>query len=256
MIPACRSCVVARVGTASAAGPSLQGRGVGGRPARDEAAPPATLAGMSPATARSGKPVIGLLGAPGSGKSLIARQLESLGCAVIDADALAHEALNEDEVRQALSDWLGPDILDAAGRVDRKRLGERVFGDADALARLEGLIHPRVGQRRAARRAEHEADPAVRAIVEDSPLLFEKGLAEDCDVLLFVDAPRAVRAARVAAGRGWSEAELDRREKNQASLDTKRSQADYVIDNSASEAQALSQARRVLSLILHERDQA
>ncbi|MEX0885647.1 MAG: dephospho-CoA kinase [Phycisphaeraceae bacterium] len=210
---------------------------------------------MADGGAQIGKPVIGLLGAPGSGKSLVARQFASLGCAVIDADAIAHAVLDEEPVKRALRDWLGPDVVGEAGRVDRRRVGARVFGDGEALARLEGLVHPRVGARRAELRAAYAADAGVRAIVEDSPLLIEKGLDAHCDVLVYVDAPRAVRAARVGASRGWSEADLDRREKNQASLDMKRSRADYVIDNSADEAGAQAQVRRVLWQILHERDQ-
>ncbi len=211
---------------------------------------------MGDAPARSRKPVIGLLGAPGSGKSAVAGHFARLGCAVIDADALAHEALNEPEVRHELLQWLGPAALDPAGRVERKAVGARVFDDPDALKRLESIIHPRVHARRAARRAALADDPAVKAIVEDTPLLLEAGLDRECDVLVYVDAPRAVRLARLREHRGWDAQELDRREKKQASLDTKRSRADHVIDNSASEARAQAQVRRVLSLILHEREQA
>ena len=211
---------------------------------------------MADEAARSHKPIIGLLGGPGAGKSAVAGHFARLGCAVIDADALAHEALDEPAVRQQVAEGLGPEVLDAAGRVDRKAVGARVFDDPAALARLEAIVHPRVRALRAARRAELDADPAVKAIVEDSPLLLEAGLARECDVLVYVDAPRPVRVARVRQARGWDERELDRREKKQASLDMKRLQADYVVDNSASEAQAQAEVRRVLSLILHERDQA
>ncbi|HEX7010738.1 MAG TPA: dephospho-CoA kinase [Phycisphaeraceae bacterium] len=201
------------------------------------------------------KPIIGLIGAPGSGKSLVARQLAQLGCAVIDADALARDVLEEPQVIQQIADWWGPQVLDASGRVDRQALGRVVFNNRAELDRLEGLVHPRVHARRRQLRAQYEADPHVRAIVEDCPLLLEKELADDCDVLIYIDAPEAVRLGRVRAQRGWTARELQEREKNQWPLDMKRQRADYVIDNSASEAETFDQVRRVLSLILHGRSQ-
>src|SRR5690606_18451472 len=122
------------------------------------------------------KPILGLLGAPGSGKSFVARQFEKLGCAVIDADALAKAALDEPAVRDQLVAWWGENILKPDGRVHRSALGRIVFNDRAELAKLEGLVHPIVAERRATLRAQHQADPAVRAIVEDVPLLLEKGL--------------------------------------------------------------------------------
>ena len=198
------------------------------------------------------KPVIGLMGAPGSGKSFIAQLFAEQGAAVIDADALAREAMAEPQVRKQLVAWWGRDILDAEGHVDRRAVGAKVFEDDEALRRLETLVHPRVHARRNELRAKHEADPAVQAIVEDCPLLLETGLDRACDVLVYVEAPYAVRAARVRQQRGWSAAELERREKNQAPLDTKRARADDVIDNGAGRASAREQVRRVLSRVLQQ----
>ncbi|MEX0653428.1 MAG: dephospho-CoA kinase [Phycisphaeraceae bacterium] len=196
------------------------------------------------------KPVIGLLGAPGSGKSFVARLFEREGAAVIDADRLARETLDEPAVREQVRQWWGPGVLDADGRIDRKALGAIVFDNPEALHQLESLVHPRVHERRQALREQHGADPAVRAIVEDSPLLLEQGVDAECDVLVFVDASRAVREQRVRETRGWSSAELDRREKNQASLDMKRNRADYVLDNGVGEPLVREQARHALSQIL------
>lgn len=202
------------------------------------------------------KPVIGLLGAPGSGKSYVARRFEALGCAVIDADVLAREALQEPAVRDRLVEWWGERVLDGAEGVDRRAVGRIVFNDREALAALEGLTHPRVGAKRRALRERYQADPAVVAIVEDSPLLMEKGLDAEVGVLVFVEAPWAERLARVRAERGWDEAELARREKNQSPLDTKRRRADYVVQNHKGVSDVLSQVRRVLFLILHRPDQS
>ena len=195
-------------------------------------------------------PRIGLLGAPGSGKSLVAGQLASLGCVVIDSDVLAKRALDEPAVIEQLSAWWGDRVLADDGRIDRGAVAGIVFEDREQLDRLESLIHPIVHAGRAALRAKALADPSVRAIVEDSPLLIESGIDRECDVLIFVDAPLSVREARVSRTRGWGPEQLARREKNQMPLDMKRERADYVISNDAGEAHCLEQTRRVLSRII------
>ncbi|MEM1027307.1 MAG: dephospho-CoA kinase [Planctomycetota bacterium] len=198
----------------------------------------------------SHKPVIGLLGAPGSGKSYVAKLLKKEGAAVIDADAIAREVLDSAEVRSTLADWWGADALQADGRVNRSAVGAKVFDDPIELARLESLIHPRVNARRGELRELYRADDDVVAIVEDCPLLLERELDGDCDVLVYVDVPLEVRQARVAETRGWSPEELARREKNQVPLDIKRVRADYIFDNDADPSAVQTQARRLLDWAL------
>ena len=199
------------------------------------------------------KPVIGLMGGVGSGKSLVARQLASLGCAVIDSDALGRAALEEADIRAELVQRWGRQILDEGGQVDRTKMARMVFEQPDRLRELEQLIHPRVHAERERLREAYEADGAVKAIVEDCPLLVEAGLDGQCDATIFVAADRQRRLERVAAERGWGEAELADREKQQVGLDKKTDLADYVVDNNAGEEDCLSQVRRVLSQILHTR---
>lgn len=207
-------------------------------------------------TAEQGKsgeavPVIGLAGGVGSGKSTVARVLASLGCVVLDADVLAKAALDRPEVRATLRQWWGDGVLGADGRVDRAAVGRVVFEDAAQRERLEKLIHPIVHAERARLRGEHLAAGPVVAFVEDAPLLFEAGMDRECDAVIFVDAPREVRVERVRRTRGWDEAELARREKNQWPLDIKRSRADYVVVNAADQAQLEADVRGILSKILH-----
>ena len=195
------------------------------------------------------KPVIGLMGGIGAGKSFVARQLASLGCAVIDSDELARAALDDPEVRSGISSHWGDRVLDDQGRVDRAALARIVFDDGAALARLEELVHPYVHRMRHGLRQQHEDDPAVRAIVEDCPLLMEKQLESECDATIFVRAGRETRLRRVAA-RGWSDKDLAEREKNQLGLDKKAGHADYVVDNDADAAHCMAQVRGALSQIL------
>jgi len=198
------------------------------------------------------KPVIGIVGGVGSGKSFVARLLASLGCAVIDADELVRQAYREPQVIDAIRRWWGDDVVRADGEVDRKRIASIVFDNPAELAKLEGLLHPRVNAERARLREQYQADPDVVAIVEDTPLLLEKGLDKDCDVLVFIESSLADRQRRVAAHRGWSAEQLAGREKKQTPLDIKAQRADYVVQNHGDEATCLAHVRRVLSRILHE----
>ncbi len=202
---------------------------------------------------RSGlsKPVIGMAGGIGSGKSLVAQQFASLGAAVIDADALAREALDRPDVRGELERWWGSRVIRPDGTVDRGKVGQVVFEAPSELERLEALVHPIVAEGRARLRTAYDGDPVVRAIVEDCPLLFEKEIDRECDVAIFVDAPSCERIRRVAS-RGWDPEELTRREKRQWGLDRKARLADYVIENHAGPAHVFEQVRAVFSQILDE----
>ena len=206
-----------------------------------------------PTDAKVDKPVIGLMGGIGSGKSAVARDLASLGCAVIDADALAQAELNAPEVVERLVSWWGPEVL-REGRVDRAAVARRVFGSPEELRRLEGLIHPRVHARRSELRRELGEREGVVAIVEDCPLLLESGLEASCDALVFVEAELGARLARVASKRGWGRAELERRESLQAALDTKAARADYVVQNNSGEDERLEHVRLVLASILQKHE--
>jgi dephospho-CoA kinase len=199
------------------------------------------------------KPIIGLVGGIGSGKSLVARQMAGLGCGVIDADQLARAALEQDPaIRTKLVQWWGPKVLKADGQIDRAAVGRIVFDQPHERRRLEDLLHPMVYAGRQRLRARFESDPSILAIVEDTPLLMEKGLDRQCDVIIFVSAPTPQRLQRLALSRGWTAEELARREKTQLPLDIKARRADYVVENSAGEDECLRHVRRVLSQILRD----
>ena len=195
--------------------------------------------------------VIGLTGGMGSGKSLVAGQLMRLGCAVIDADRLAREALDQPDVRDGIAKRWGSGVIEGQGRVGRPALARIVFGAPNELRYLEEIIHPYVKRRRDRLRDQYQVDCNCHAIVEDCPLLMEVGLDKECDVVIFVFASREARLSRLAGARGWSEQDLALREKNQWPLDKKAQRADYILVNNASEASCFAHVRCVFSQILN-----
>lgn len=196
------------------------------------------------------KPIIGLVGGIGSGKSAVASVLQGLGATVIDSDRLAHAELNRPDVVETIRSWWGDKVCRSDGQVDRKVVGAIVFADATQLDRLERLLYPRLHRQRETLVAEYEQDPAVRAVVLDAPKLYEAGLGDYCDAVIFVDAPREQRLRRVRATRGWSEEELDRRERSQDSLDRKKANADYIVTNDSSLEDLQASVTRVFSQLL------
>lgn len=201
-------------------------------------------------SASGGKPVIGLAGGIGAGKSTVAAAFARLGCLVLDSDRQAHEVLRRGEVIEQVRRLLGDPTLDPADPQVRRKIAARVFGRADLLARLNELIHPAVHAMRRQAIAAAQADPNVVAIVLDTPLLFEAGVDAECDATVFVEAPLEQRQRRVAESRRWSPEELDRRQRHQMDLDQKRRRCDYVITNEGTPADLDRQARQVLEKLV------
>jgi dephospho-CoA kinase len=178
-------------------------------------------------------PVVGLTGCVGGGKSAAARLLAARGAVVIDADAVGHEVLERPEVRDRVAARFGPGVLKEGPRVDRRALGKIVFADASARRDLEAIVHPLMFEEFRRTIADAERGRAATLVALDAAILLESGWDRECDLVVFVDAPRADRLARVGATRGWSGAEFDAREAAQDSCESKRRRADYVLPNAA-----------------------
>jgi dephospho-CoA kinase len=202
---------------------------------------------------RFAKPIIGIVGGIGSGKSFVARLFGEMGCLVIDSDTQVREAYELPKVREALHRWWGDSVFQADGSIDRPTIARRIFADPDHEANrhmLEGLLHPIVARMRDEKMAAVANDVNVLAYVWDTPLLLETGLGDSCDALVYVEAPREVRQARVAQKRGWDDTELARRENLQWPLDKKREISDHVVTNTADADVVRGQVRQVVSRIL------
>jgi len=196
------------------------------------------------------KPVIGIAGGIGSGKSFIAKLFGELGALVISSDDQVTDAYRDPEVRRTLRSWWGDDVIRPDGEINRRLIGAKAFANPAERKRLEELLHPRVHAARERAMAAAANDPRVVAFVWDTPLLFETALHEQTDAVVFVDAPLQTRLERVMRTRNWDAAELARRENSQWGLDRKRDFADYVISNTAGVDFARGQVQDVLSRIL------
>jgi dephospho-CoA kinase len=176
------------------------------------------------------KRVVGVIGAIGAGKSTVARRLQELGGKLIDGDAVGHQVLKEPAIKAKIVETFGQGVVNEAGEIDRKKLGGIVFSDPVSLATLEQIMHPRMKEIFAEEIAAAQKDPTVKLVVFDAAILLEAGWGDMMDVVLYVDADRASREERVKE-RGWSAAELARREAAQWPAERKKAQADVVINN-------------------------
>jgi dephospho-CoA kinase len=199
------------------------------------------------------KPIIGIIGGIASGKSTVAAQFGKLGCAVISADAIAHDLLEQESIRHELVRQFGGEILDSSGRIDRARLGQLVFSAAEKLCALNKVIHPRVLERTEELIAEYNQRTHVQAIVLDMPLLVEVGWASRCDKLIFVKCDAAQRTHRARQAGLLDEQEIKIREKFQISLDRKSQLADNTVDNNSDFLTLVRQIQDIFSDIARSR---
>jgi dephospho-CoA kinase len=176
-------------------------------------------------------PTIGIVGGIGSGKSAVADAMRSLGGYLIAGDRLGHEALLQLDIKAKLRERWGDTILDEHGDIDRKKIAAIVFADTGELKALEAQVFPHIEKRIIQEIALARSRDEIKFIILDAAILLETGWRRHCDKIIFVEAPRLSRLARLKEKRGWSDEELDRREKMQMPLEEKMNRADAVIAN-------------------------
>jgi dephospho-CoA kinase len=148
--------------------------------------------------------VLGLTGSIGMGKSAVAAMFRGLGVPVFDADAAVHELQGPGGACVAPIERAFPGTTGAGG-VDRQKLGAAVFGNADALKRLEAIVHPEVAELRRTFLADNADAPLI---VFDIPLLFEKTGHHGLDAVVVVSAPAAMQRERVLGPAGYDAREV------------------------------------------------
>jgi dephospho-CoA kinase len=175
--------------------------------------------------------LIGITGNIGTGKSTVADMLADLGAETIDADKVAHRVMRRGtEAHDRIVEAFGGQILMPDGEIDRRKLGEIVFNDRQALARLEAIVHPATLEGIDRRVASAPTDVvAVEAIK-----LIESGLADRCDSVWVVTCRREQQIERLIRHRDLSREEARQRVEAQPPPEEKVARADVVIDNSGS----------------------
>ena len=186
-----------------------------------------------------------------SGKSTVAAQFVRLGCGLIDADEIAHEVIEQEYIADEIVKAFGPGVCDSNGRIDRIRLGERVFESKTAVEKLNSIVHPPVLARCEELLSELNEDRAVKAIVLDMPLLVEVGWKKRCDKLIFVACREDVKAQRTAKkGVSWKKLQK-KRENFQISLDMKSKIADYIVENNSDLSTMSNQVIKIFTIIIN-----
>jgi dephospho-CoA kinase len=187
--------------------------------------------------------ILGLTGSIGMGKSAVAAMFQGLGVPVFDADAAVHQLQGPGGALLPAIEAAFPGTTGPNG-VDRPKLGTAVFGNPEALKRLEAIVHPAVGAMRKGFLQEHAHAPLI---IFDIPLLFEKGGWEQVDAVVVVSASPEAQRARVLARPGMTPDKFEQILKLQVPDAEKRARADYVIDTGTS----LAKTRHAVQRLLH-----
>jgi dephospho-CoA kinase len=190
--------------------------------------------------------LVGLTGNIGSGKSTVARMIQTLGVPVIDADQLARAVVAPGQPAHAAIAAAWPDALAPDGTIDRKALGARVFSDPAARARLEAITHPHI-QERARQEAEALDRQGHRLAFYEASLLVETGRHRDFDGLVVVSADEEQQLARVMARDGSTRAQALARLRAQLPLAEKRKVATHVIENAGDLADTRRQVEALVA---------
>lgn len=198
---------------------------------------------MSSEKASSGPFILGLTGSIGMGKSAVASMFRELGVPVFDADAAVHELQGPGGTLLPLIEAAFPGTTGPEG-VDRQKLGAAVFGNPEALKRLETIVHPAVARMRADFLATNSGK---KLIVFDIPLLFEKGTADQVNAVAVVSAPAEAQRERVLARPGMTPEKFEQILGLQVPDSEKRRRADFVIDTGVAMDETRAAVARLVS---------
>ena len=188
--------------------------------------------------------IVGLTGSIGMGKSETAKMFRSLGIAVYDADAAVHKLYAPGGPAVAPLEAAFPGVTDENG-VDREKLAKRVLGDAEALKKLERIVHPLVGVAQL-EFLQQAAAANTEVVVIDVPLLYETGGEKRVDCVVVVSAPYELQRQRVLERPGQSEEKFQAILSKQVSDAEKRRRADFIIESDKGLEAALQQVKQII----------
>ncbi|MEU1973299.1 dephospho-CoA kinase [Microbacterium sp. NPDC019599] len=187
-------------------------------------------------------PLVALTGGIASGKSTIAARLAEHGAVVVDADAIVRDVQQPGSpVLADIAAEFGASMIRTDGTLDRAALGAKVFGNDDAVTRLNAIVHPAVRLESARRFAEAFAADPDAVVVYDVPLLVEARVDDPWQLIVVAHAPADVRARRLVELREMSETDAEARIASQVSDDARLAVADVVIDTAGTVEETLRQ---------------
>ncbi|CAE80905.1 dephospho-CoA kinase [Bdellovibrio bacteriovorus] len=188
---------------------------------------------------------IGLTGGIACGKSTVSRMLRTHDIPVVDADEIAKEVVKPGSAGlKSVIQEFGPEFLTADGALDRRKLGQKVFGHPELLHKLEAITHPLIREETRRRRRLYE-DMGHKLAIYDIPLLFETRAKDQFDGVIVVACTKEQQKERLRR-QNWSEDEIEMRIASQIPIQFKEQQADFVLHNNRDEQHLLREVDRVL----------
>ncbi|HND85349.1 MAG TPA: dephospho-CoA kinase [Pseudobdellovibrionaceae bacterium] len=192
---------------------------------------------------------IGITGGIGTGKSTVAEIIRERGLSIVDADQVAREVVQPGSPGlQSVVDQFGSQVLNQDQSLDRQALAQIVFQDPKKLELLEQILHPLIQARVAHYKERFRASGASFAFY-DIPLLFEKNMKNQFDLVIVVNAPREQIIERLRRRNKWSSQEIESRIRAQIPLDQKIAAADFVVQNDGDLAHLREQVMAIVSKI-------
>jgi len=186
--------------------------------------------------------IVGVTGGIGAGKSTVADRLAERGAVVIDADQISRSLVEPGSpILADLVAEFGPEILREDGTLNRAQLAAKAFADPALTQRLNAIMHPAIQQAA----ADHITQSTAEVVVYDMPLLFETGQQALVDTVVVVDVPVDLQIDRAVNQRGLSKDDVERRMAVQVDRETRLQGADFVIDNSGTVSETLTQVDEV-----------
>jgi len=201
--------------------------------------------------------IVGLTGGIASGKSIVAKVFQGLGAHIIDADKIVHNLLEPgQQAWEEVVEYFGPEILFPDKAIDRRKLGEIVFNDAEKRTWLNQCLHPKVFLAYTAS-VKHLCTRAPDAIIVfDAALLIETGYHKKMDRIVVVYADEEQQLERLTSRDRFSRDQALARIRSQMPLGEKRKHADYVIENTGTREETERQAKEVFQKITQDAERA
>ncbi|MDZ7815546.1 MAG: dephospho-CoA kinase [Planctomycetota bacterium] len=195
--------------------------------------------------------MVGIAGPIAAGKSTVSHFLVGMGAREIDADAVCHRYLREEEAISEIVKHFGTDILDKHGNPDRWKLGRIVFNEEKYVSILNRILHPFLMEE-VEQEVEESREHGVMLVL-NSALLFESGIDELCDYIITVTANLEVRRHRALTKRGWPPGEIKKRESYFIPLEEKIERSDFIIENNGNYEDLQKRTEEVFREIVNDK---